>query len=239
MANANVRLLEPQVVSQHDPYAPLTNEEWIHERVGVSPRVLPARTRLRTQLARGYVFEPKALQEVAQVGQGAFEKSGRSYDALFTAVHQELLRRYPGKIAKDLRFTMNIAGGARGRYALFYGGLQEYLLMFNVPLRTQGFSGRYKMDLWDFVMAGSLNYFDNEHAVPVRKPAGTYTYLRRGTATVYEGLEGTVALEYGRGFVPQCLDFGIIRAMAFETGDWRVGVDQLKRYTQLMFGFGR
>lgn len=238
MSTAHVRLVD-EPASRLDPYAPLTNQEWIHERRYSSEALHRAQVKHRALQAKYCVFEPKVLQEIAQSGQEAFERGGRDYDVLFDTVHRELLRRYPGKIAKEVVFTVNMAGGARGRYALMAGSLHEYVLLFNTPLRANGFSGRYLIDIWDFVMAGSLNYFDDDHHTAVRKPAGELTYLPRHSATVYDSEEGTVAMEYGRGFVPQALDFGILRTALLETGDPVHAYRQLKRYTQLMFGFGR
>jgi C-8 sterol isomerase len=56
----------------------------------------------------------------------------------------------------------NLAAGATGMMTVLHGSLSEYLLLFGSPIGTEAFSGRYRLDIWDWVIAGEMWTYTEE-----------------------------------------------------------------------------
>lgn len=153
----------------------------------------------------GYIFDPKILHELAR------KHRDRPVDDMVQALADELTGIYPGHITRKRRWLFSFAGGSTGVMTILHGSLSEYLLIYGTPIGTHGFSGRYLMDVYDFLLAGEHWTFDetNYREPTVIKP-GDLSYLPWGRAQSFRLFEGSWVMEYGRGFVPASLPFTLI-----------------------------
>ncbi len=151
----------------------------------------------------GTVFDPDRLHEIAQKGVGL------AHDEMFRVVGQELVEAYPGHVRPELDWIVNNAGGAMGQIALLHASLSEYLLFFGTPIGTEGHSGRYATEVYDFVMAGEMwCYHEGETERSVYRP-GDAAYLGRSVIKGYRIPDFSWMLEYARGPIPTMLPFGL------------------------------
>jgi hypothetical protein len=121
----------------------------------------------------------------------------------------ELKRNYPGHIRDDIPWLFNNAGGAMGQMKLLHCSLSEYVILFGTPIGTEGHSGRYATEVWDFVFDGELwCYEEGELERNVFGP-GDVAYLGEGRAKGYAVPNGAFMLEYARGPIPSMLAFGL------------------------------
>ena len=159
------------------------------------------------------VFNPKELREISKMG------IGLPTDQMFKTVHEELLKRYPKHIRKNPRWILNIAGGAMGQVKLLHASLSEYLLFFGTPIGTEGHSGRYFAEIWDWTMDGEgWCYLEGETERRVYKP-GDEMYLAKGQAKGYCVKDHSWMLEYARGCIPTMMPFGLLASNTFNTLD--------------------
>jgi hypothetical protein len=97
----------------------------------------------------GTVFDPDDLHAIAKAAAGL-----ESREAACTQIVDELKRKYPDHIRDDIPWVFNNAGGAMGQMKYLHCSLSEYLILFGTPIGTEGHSGRYKAEVWDFIFAG-------------------------------------------------------------------------------------
>jgi hypothetical protein len=160
------------------------------------------------------VLDPADLHEIVKKGVGL------PTEEMFKTVHQELLNKYPKRIRKNPRWIFNIAGGAMGQLQMLYGSVTEYLIFFGTPIGTEGHSGRYGAEVYDWVMEGEMwTYIEGETQRTVHKP-GDQAYLGKGKAKGYCIKDHAWMLEYGRGNIWFMLPFGIIASNMFVTLDY-------------------
>jgi C-8 sterol isomerase len=74
-----------------------------------------------------------------------------------------LARLYPGHIETREDWFFNIAGGATGIMTVLHGSLSEYLIWFGTPVGTEGFSGRYHLDIYDVAIGGQFWVYDEDN----------------------------------------------------------------------------
>ncbi len=174
-----------------------------------------------------YVFDPAELQAIARLGVGV------PRDQLFTVVHDELMRRYPGRITPTIRWVLNDAGASLGEAAILYGSLDEYLLFFGSPIPTGGFSGRYDdTAVYDFVMDGEMwTYEEGQTERAVALP-GDATLLAAGHARGYRISDHAWVLEYARGNIVGTFAFGVIGPALYITMDWLSAWLQIEAFVQ-------
>lgn len=151
-----------------------------------------------------YRFSPEPLQRCAAEG------VGKPINQAIDNVYQVLQRTYPTQIRKPpSRWMFNNAGGAMGQMRLLYASLHEYLLIFGTPIGTEGHSGRYRSEVWDFMLAGEMwCYEEGQVERQVYRPGDT-AYLGAGSAKGYRVPDSAWMLEYGRGRIPAMLPFGL------------------------------
>lgn len=235
----------PSIPTAPDPDLPLTQEEWARNKAGQAqgnPRALQRleRRRLR-QVRRGdYVLEPRILQAAARNAILAFRESG-SHRQMYEALHRDLLKAYPGLIAKTLAEpTFNYAGTVTGKIQVLYCSRKEYLIFYWTAIGSEGPSGRYRrMDVWDFVLDGKQRsesesgYGRNPELGP-----GSIHYLPRGTATHYSTDGGAYYLEYGRSedVWASAMKFGIFAPARGFSKDWVAVRKQVRQCLKLMLG---
>lgn len=150
------------------------------------------------------VFDPDVLYECSKAG------IGLPTEAAFDAVTAALDAAYPGRIyTGPRRWILNNAGGAMGQMTLLYGSLREYIIIFGTPIGTEGHSGRYGSEVWDWTFKGEMwCYLEGESERRVYGP-GDPAYLGASACKGYRIPDHAWMLEYARGFIPAMLPFGL------------------------------
>ena len=156
----------------------------------------------------GYLFDPQLLHEIAK------KHLDKAKEQMVAAIAEDLTRLYPGHIAKKQQWLFNLSGGYVGVMTILHASLSEYILFFGTPIGAQGFSGRYLMDVYDFMMAGELSDFnDVSFWEPTVTRPGELALLKRGKAKGFKLTPGSWMLEYGRGIIPASLPFALAYAL--------------------------
>ncbi|MDR1735163.1 MAG: hypothetical protein LBR73_09845 [Oscillospiraceae bacterium] len=150
-----------------------------------------------------YLFEPTQLHEIAN------RAVGLERDAACNQIVAELKEKYPDHIRTDLPWIFNNAGGAMGEMKLLHVSLSEYIILFGSPIGTEGHSGRYAADVYDYVFSGEMwCYHEGEVERTLYKP-GDGAHLTRTQTKGYKLPEGAFMLEYSRGIIPSMFFFGL------------------------------
>lgn len=174
-----------------------------------------------------YLFDPDELHAATRkvVGLGTPR-------AQFAALAQALAARYPGHVRFDDRWLFNNAGGAMGAMTLLHASLSEYLIFFGTPIGTEGHSGRYRAQVYDFLLDGEMwCYVPGESERTVYRP-GDAAHLGRAQAKGYRIPDHAWMLEYARGPIPLMLPFGVADT-ALSTLDYGTIARTLWRYGRL------
>ena len=156
-------------------------------------------------------FQKEVLQEIVARSLPLPEKER------FAFILQQLHQTY------DTPQTPNIylfnGGTAHGLICLLYASCTEYLILYGTPLNNGGHSGRYLMNVYDFVFRGkvtiaaaSLDAIEGREVHP-----GQTTFLPWGAAHNYMLDKNTWMIEYAYGFIPSALPFMLLGCLA--TGD--------------------
>ncbi len=152
------------------------------------------------------IFDPDKLHEIARLG------VGKPHDEMVQAVIDGLQSEYPDWIHPQ-EWIFNCAGGAVGVMKLLHASLSEYILIFGSSIGTEGFSGRYRIAIHDYVLAGDMwTYTDDNIAAKVVTRPGERAYLSPDRCKGYRLPDGCWMLEYGRGPIPTALPFGLADA---------------------------
>ena len=182
-----------------------------------------------------FVFDPGVLARCAAEG-----IDHRSTDAACDAVVGALKEAYPKHIyGGPRRWIMNNAGGAMGQLTFLHASLTEYVILFGSPIGTEGHSGRYATEVYDWVFRGEMWCFlEGETDRTVFEPGST-AYLGDGQVKGYRIPDHAWMLEYSRGPIPLMLPFGLAdtllstldaRTLARTVGGYgRFVVDSLRR----------
>ena len=176
----------------------------------------------------GYIFEPADLHEISK--QAVREKSR---DAIIRSVSEELKRRYPKHIDLNVPWLFNNAGGAMGQIKLLHCSLSEYILIFGTPSGTEGHSGRYATEVFDFMLDGEMWCFHAGEFERTIFRAGDLAYLGADRAKGYAVPSDVLMLEYARGPIPTMLPFGLADTL-FSTHDPRTIGGTLFQYARLV-----
>ena|SRR6266404_1877727 len=156
----------------------------------------------------GYVFDPLVLHAAAA------KRAGLPHEEMVRLLIDDLAQLYPGHITTKQDWILSIAGGAMGIMTVLHGSLSEYIIIFGTPVGTEGFSGRYRLDIHDFMLAGEMwTYTEEDFRERVIYRPGDPALLRRREVKGFRLSEDTWMLEYGRGFVPSALPFGLSGAV--------------------------
>jgi len=152
-----------------------------------------------------YVFDPDTLENIVKVGLDA-----TSPDAAMDAITVELANHYPGHIETGPRdWIMNNAGGAMGQMALLHASLSEYVLFFGSPIGTEGHSGRYATEVYDWVFDGEMWCFKEGETARSSYRQGKRAFLGADRVKGYRIPDRAWMLEYSRGPIPTMLPFGM------------------------------
>ena len=176
----------------------------------------------------GYLFDPHLLHEIAR------KHLDKPKEQMVQGIADELASRYPGHIQKKQRWLFNLSGGYVGVMTILHASLSEYILFFGTPIGAHGFSGRYWMDVYDYMMAGELSDFsDSSFWEPSVTRPGEFAHLKRGKAKGFKLTPGSWMLEYGRGIIPASLPFALAYAF-FTCFDLRTIFKTLWIYTKMV-----
>ncbi|MCZ7583692.1 MAG: ERG2 family protein [Deltaproteobacteria bacterium] len=175
-----------------------------------------------------YLFDPVDLQQIAQLGVGL--PVAQAWDV----IHAELMRRYPGKIAENYRWTFNSAGTAFCQIAIVYASTKEYVAFFGTPIGAEGFSGRYNADVWDLMVDGEMwTYVPGQFDRTVYT-AGDLAYLPRDGGKGVRYVDHAWMIDYGRGDIISMFPFGVIAPALFVTLDYQSAWEQFADYGKLV-----
>jgi hypothetical protein len=171
-----------------------------------------------------YLFDPGELHEIAKLALAdcslvrGTARVDKPRSALLESVEEQLYARYPKHITRDNPWLFNNAGGAMGQMKLLHCSLSEYILIFGTPIGTEGHSGRYATEVYDFMLEGEMwCYHAGEFERTVFKP-GDLAYLGPDAAKGYCAPSSVFMLEYARGPIPTMLPFGLADSV-FSTRD--------------------
>ena len=95
------------------------------------------------------LFDPRGLHRIAQLG------VGQPPEEAFAQITAALAECYPGHICTQPDWIFNVAGGAMGQMTL-YASLREYLIFFGTCIGTEGHSGRYRSEVYEFMIQGEM-----------------------------------------------------------------------------------
>jgi C-8 sterol isomerase len=155
-----------------------------------------------------HIFDPARLHEIARAAVGL------PHEPMVKTVVDGLHAAYPGHIARVPRWVISRAGGAMGMMMVLHGSLSEYVLLYGSPIGTEGFSGRYRVEVYDFVLAGEMwTYTEDAVAERVVTGPGEVAHLGRDQAKGYRLPDACWMLEYGHGPVATMLPFGLAESL--------------------------
>lgn len=176
----------------------------------------------------GRRFDPDLLAAIAA------DCADVPFDEMVDRVTARLQAAYPGLVHDDRPWLFNRAAGATGMMKLVHGSLTEYVLIFGSAIGTEGHSGRYWMDVYDFMLAGvQYTYTEEEPGRAVRTVPPDHVYLPRRTAKGYRIEGDTWMLEYGRGAIATAIPIGVADTL-WSSHDWRTFWKTLWHYGVLV-----
>lgn len=156
----------------------------------------------------GFAFEPDDLHVIAR------SAAGLPFEDMCREVLTQLDTAYPGRIDGRREWVFNLAAGATGIMNVLHGSLSEYLIIFGTPIGTEAWSGRYRLDIHDFVMAGEMwTYTEDRPGERVVTAPGERAVLRSGAVKGFRFEPGSWVLEYGRGPIPTSLPTAVADAL--------------------------
>ena len=101
-----------------------------------------------------------------------------------------------------------------GIMTVLHGSLSEYVLIFGSPIGTEGFSGRYRIDIYDVMLAGrDVDLYRRQLPRTDRHKARRNGASAPKQVKGFKLPEGGWMLEYGRGPVPTALPFALSGAV--------------------------
>jgi C-8 sterol isomerase len=175
-----------------------------------------------------YLFDPDRLHEATK------KAVGLPNEDAFDLITRELHDRYPGHIRTEpRRWIFNNAGGAMGQIAILHASLSEYILIFGTPIGTEGHSGRYATEVWDFMIAGEMWCYHEGESQRISFKPGDAAYLGKSRVKGYRVPDHAWMLEYARGPVATMLPFGVADTVT-STLDVRNLARTFWQYTQLV-----
>jgi hypothetical protein len=163
-----------------------------------------------------YAFDP---EKIGEIGKRAV---GLPHGEMCRQVIDDLAAEYPGLIETGIDWIYNITAGATGIMTILHASLTEYVIIFGTPVGTEGFSGRYLVEIWDSVLSGEMwTYTEDTLARKTVHAPGELAVLRRDQVKGFRLSDECWLLEYGRGAIPTALPLAlgdsIFSAMDFYT----------------------
>jgi len=175
------------------------------------------------------IFDTDKLHAIAKDAAGLKDRQ-----AACAQIIRDLKLSYPDHIRDDIPWLFNNAGGAMGQMKFLHASLSEYLILFGTPIGTEGHSGRYSTEVWDFIFDGEIWGYEAGALERNAFGPGDVHYLGKGGAEGYAIPEAAFMLEYARGPIPSMVAFGLFDSI-FSTIDARTLGNTARYYTMLMF----
>ena len=142
----------------------------------------------------GYIFEPEKLQVIAK------RAVGLPFDQMVDAVVSGMAEAYPEYVETKKDFFFSLAGGITGMINVIHGSLSEYVLIFGTPIGSEGYSGRYSIDIYDILLAGEMyTYTESRPGLRVKHVPGEIAYLPKNTAKAASFTHDTAVAAAHRG----------------------------------------
>jgi hypothetical protein len=163
-----------------------------------------------TTLAFSKKFQEDVLQAIVQHSVELPEKERLPF------ILQELNTRYGTTTTPN--FHLFNGGYAHGIIGLIYASVTEYLIIYGTPLSNGGHSGRYLMNIYDFIYRGKVTITSPTELEGREVLPGQSTFLPWGQAHHYSLDKNTWMLEYGYGITATALPFMLLGLAA--TGDF-------------------
>jgi hypothetical protein len=147
-----------------------------------------------------YVFDPEQLNEISQ------SCVGLPHDEMVQTLIDRVAEAYPRHVETKQDWFFNLTSGSTGIITVLHASITEYLVLFGTPIGTEAFSGRYPMDIWDFMLEGEMWTYTQQNCRRrcVTLP-GECAVLPRGSSKGFKLPENAWMLEYGRGMIPLAL----------------------------------
>jgi hypothetical protein len=172
----------------------------------------------------GYIFDPEKLHTLSK------RVVGLPRQQMITQLISDLAEAYPGYIETRQKWIFNLVGGATGSLTVLHGSLSEYLIIFGTSIGTEGFSGRYRLEIHDFMLEGEMWVYTGDK--PLEREVfvpGEHAILNRNQTKAYRCPDSGWMLEYARGNVPSCLPTGLGGAV-FSAVDPKIVWDTVSTY---------
>lgn len=174
-----------------------------------------------------YLFDPDKLRTIA------LEAVGLPHKQMVQTIIDKLAHAYPGHIETKQRWIFSLTAGATGVMTILHASLSEYVLIFGTPIGTEGFSGRYHFEIYDWVLAGDLwTYLLDEPGERVLNRPGDLALLPRGKVKGFRMPDASWVLEYARGAIPTALPLAL-SDVVFSAMDFRTLFETLWIYGKL------
>jgi ERG2 and Sigma1 receptor like protein len=176
-----------------------------------------------------YVFNIETLHAIARL------VVGKTHDEMVRIVVEETARVYPAHIdsSPKRQWLFSLTSGATGVMTLLHASFSEYLIIFGTPVGTEGFSGRYRMDIHDFLLAGEVwTYRQDRCGVREVVRPGDHTVLEHGKVNGFKIPDSAWMLEYGRGFIPSAFPL-ILGDVLFSAVDGTTLVETVWAYVKM------
>lgn len=150
----------------------------------------------------GQKFQVKTIKNIVQQSMKLAEKERLNF------ILKELNQEYQTTISP--KYHLFNGGGAFGVLGVLYSSLTEYLIVYGSPLSNGGHSGRYLLNIHDFIYRGKVKIVTPQNLEGEEVHAGEHTFLPWGQSNHYRLYKDTWMIEYGYGFTPSALPFMIL-----------------------------
>lgn len=176
-----------------------------------------------------FLFDPRKLDEIVK------SSVGKSTEEAFNHITDLLDREYPGHICKERKWIFNNAGGAMGQLCILHASLREYIIIFGTCIGTEGHSGRYSSEVYDYMIQGEMQCeYEGIFKPEIHTPGNPPAYLGSKVVKHYRVKDEAWMLEYTRGWIAKMFPFGLCDSI-FSTLDIRTICRIIAQYIKLAF----
>jgi hypothetical protein len=155
-----------------------------------------------------FVFNPRTLHEISQKG------LGKSLEQAFEIINDELAKAYPDYVVKNQKWIFNNAGGGMAQLKLMHASIREYVIFWGTCVGTEGHSGRYRSEIFDFMLRGEMRCeYEGVFQPEVHVPGGKPAYLGSKVVKHYVIERDAFMFEYCRGNIVKMLPFGLMDSL--------------------------
>lgn len=152
----------------------------------------------------GYIFDPDRMQEIAVAGVGL------PPEEMVRVVGEGLAEAYPEHIDTGQDWVYSLFCGSAAIMKIFHASLTEYVIIYGTPLGTNGFSGRYFLEIFDTVLCGEMGTYTEDNPLErVVYGPGERARLAPRKVKGFDVSPGGWMLEHGRGALPTALPVAV------------------------------